>query len=102
VIETHSIYDNLIDQMRLKSVNGPQPVQDPFNEVNQAHRQRANLNEARRDYGDVIHLAEGENNQRISGVPEVTRRCFCIETPERVTPRVRSNKFLDKQTRTAQ
>ena len=55
-----------IDQVQLKNINPPQPVQASFNEVNQAQQEKEKLiNEARRDYNKVIPLAEGEKDQRI-------------------------------------
>ena len=55
-----------IDQVQLKDINPPQPVQESFNEVNQVQQEKEKLiNEARRDYNKVIPLAEGEKDQRI-------------------------------------
>jgi membrane protease subunit HflK len=55
-----------IDQVQLKNINPPKPVQASFNEVNQAQQEKEKLiNEARRDYNKVIPLAEGEKDQRI-------------------------------------
>ena len=55
-----------IDQVQLKNINPPAPVQSSFNEVNQAQQEKEKLiNEARRDYNKVIPLAEGEKDQRI-------------------------------------
>ena len=55
-----------IDQVQLKNINPPGPVQESFNEVNQAQQEKEKLiNEARRDYNKVIPLAEGEKDQRI-------------------------------------
>jgi membrane protease subunit HflK len=55
-----------IDQVQLKNINPPEPVQASFNEVNQAQQDKEKLiNEARRDYNKVIPLAEGEKDQRI-------------------------------------
>jgi len=100
-----------IDQVQLKNINPPQPVQESFNEVNQAQQEKEKLiNEARRDYNKVIPLAEGEKDQRIREAdgyrlkrineaegdaarfsallaeyrkaPEVTRRRIYIETLE--------------------
>ncbi|MDH3790357.1 MAG: FtsH protease activity modulator HflK, partial [Rhodospirillales bacterium] len=49
-----------IDQVQLKNINPPKPVQESFNEVNQAQQEKEKLiNEARRDYNKVIPLAEG-------------------------------------------
>ena len=55
-----------IDQVQLKNINPPIPVQESFNEVNQAQQEKEKLiNEARRDYNKVVPLAEGEKDQRI-------------------------------------
>ena len=115
-----------IDQVQLKNINPPQPVQESFNEVNQAQQEKEKLiNEARRDYNKVIPLAEGEKDQRIreadgyrlkrineaegdvarfrallteySKAPEVTRRRIYIETLEDIMPGVRSKIIIDEQ-----
>jgi membrane protease subunit HflK len=117
-----------IDQVQLKNINPPQPVQDSFNEVNQAQQEKERLiNEARRDYNKVIPLAEGEKDQRIreadgyrlkrineaegdaarfrallaeySKAPEVTRRRIYIETLQDVMPSIHSKIIVDEQTR---
>jgi membrane protease subunit HflK len=117
-----------IDQVQLKNINPPKPVQDSFNEVNQAQQEKEKLiNEARRDYNKVIPLAEGEKDQRIreadgyrlkrineaegdaarfsallaeySKAPEVTRRRIYIETLQEVMPGIRSKIIVDEQTR---
>jgi len=117
-----------IDQVQLKNINPPEPVQESFNEVNQAQQEKEKLiNEARRDYNKVIPLAEGEKDQRIreadgyrlkrineaegdvarfsallaeySKAPEVTRRRIYIETLQDVMPRIRSKIVIDEQTR---
>jgi len=116
-----------IDQVQLKNINPPQPVQESFNEVNQAQQEKEKLiNEARRDYNKVIPLAEGEKDQRIreadgyrlkrineaegdaarfsallaeySKAPEVTRRRIYIETLQDVMPGIRSKIIVDEQT----
>jgi membrane protease subunit HflK len=116
-----------IDQVQLKNINPPQPVQESFNEVNQAQQEKEKLiNEARRDYNKVIPLAEGEKDQRIreadgyrlkrineaegdvarfsallaeyTKAPEVTRRRIYIETLQDVMPRIRSKVIVDEQT----
>jgi membrane protease subunit HflK len=116
-----------IDQVQLKNINPPKPVQESFNEVNQAQQEKEKLiNEARRDYNKVIPLAEGEKDQRIreadgyrlkrineaegdvarfnallteySKAPEVTRRRIYIETLEEILPGVRSKIIIDEQT----
>ena len=117
-----------IDQVQLKNINPPRPVQDSFNEVNQAQQEKEKLiNEARRDYNKVIPLAEGEKDQRIreadgyslkrineaegdiarfnallaeyTKAPEVTRRRIYIETLQEVMPNIRSKIIVDEQTR---
>lgn len=117
-----------IDQVQLKNINPPQPVQESFNEVNQAQQEKEKLiNEARRDYNKVIPLAEGEKDQRIreadgyrlkrineaegdvarfsallaeySKAPEVTRRRIYIETLQDVMPTIRSKIIIDEQAR---
>jgi membrane protease subunit HflK len=117
-----------IDQVQLKNINPPEPVQASFNEVNQAQQEKEKLiNEARRDYNKVIPLAEGEKDQRIREAdgyrlkrvneaegdaarfnallaeyikaPEVTRRRIYIETLQEVMPTVRSKIVVDERTR---
>ena len=117
-----------IDQVQLKNINPPAPVQGSFNEVNQAQQEKEKLiNEARRDYNKVIPLAEGEKDQRIREAdgyrlkrineaegdvarfsallaeyikaPEVTRRRIYIETLQDVMPGIRSKIVVDEQTR---
>ncbi len=117
-----------IDQVQLKNINPPKPVQESFNEVNQAQQEKEKLiNEARRDYNRVIPLAEGEKDQRIreadgyrlkrineaegdvarfnallaeySKAPEVTRRRIYIETLQDVLPGIRSMFIVDEQMR---
>jgi modulator of FtsH protease HflK len=115
-----------IDQVQLKNINPPEPVQGSFNEVNQAQQEKEKLiNEARRDYNKVIPLAEGEKDQRIREAdgyrlkrvneaegdvarfsallveyhkaPEVTRRRIYLETLQEVLPGLRSKIILDEQ-----
>jgi membrane protease subunit HflK len=117
-----------IDQVQLKNINPPEPVQESFNEVNQAQQEKEKLiNEARRDYNKVIPLAEGEKDQRIreadgyrlkrineaegdvarfsallaeySKAPEVTRRRIYLETMQDVMPGIRSKIIVDEETR---
>jgi membrane protease subunit HflK len=117
-----------IDQVQLKNINPPEPVQESFNEVNQAQQEKEKLiNEARRDYNKVIPLAEGEKDQRIREAdgyrlkrineaegdaarfsalmaeyrkaPEVTRRRIYIETLQDVIPGIRSKIIVDEETR---
>jgi membrane protease subunit HflK len=117
-----------IDQVQLKNINPPEPVQASFNEVNQAQQEKEKLiNEARRDYNKVIPLADGEKDQRIREAdgyrlkrineaqgdaarftallaeyikaPVVTRRRIYIETLQDVMPSVRSKIIVDERTR---
>jgi membrane protease subunit HflK len=116
-----------IDQVQLKNINPPQPVQASFNEVNQAQQEKEKLiNEARRDYNKVIPLAEGEKDQRIREAdgyrlkrineaqgdvarfsallaeyrkaPEVTQRRIYLETLQEVMPGIQSKIIVDEQT----
>ena len=117
-----------IDQVQLKNINPPGPVQSSFNEVNQAQQEKERLiNEARRDYNKVIPLAEGEKDQRIREAdgyrlkrvneaegdaarfnallaeyikaPEVTKRRIYLETLQDIMPGLRSKIIVDEQTR---
>lgn len=116
-----------IDQVQLKNINPPEPVQASFNEVNQAQQEKEKLiNEARRDYNKVIPLALGEKDQRIREAdgyrlkrineargdadrfnalyleyikaPEVTTRRIYIETMQLVLPTIRSKIIIDENT----
>ena len=116
-----------IDQVQLKNINPPRPVQESFNEVNQAQQEKEKLiNEARRDYNKVIPLALGEKDQRIREAdgyrlkrineaegdvarfdallaeylkaPQVTLRRIYIETMESVLPKVKSTIIIDQDT----
>jgi modulator of FtsH protease HflK len=116
-----------IDQVQLKNINPPKPVQESFNEVNQAQQEKEKLiNEARRDYNKVIPLALGEKDQRIREAdgyrlkrineaegdaarfnalyaqyikaPEVTKRRIYIETLQTVLPNIRSKIIIDERT----
>ncbi|MDP2574398.1 FtsH protease activity modulator HflK [Vibrio penaeicida] len=115
-----------IDQVQLKNINPPKPVQSSFNEVNQAQQEKEKLiNEARRDYNKVIPLALGEKDQRIreadgyrlkrineaegdtarfnallseyAKAPEVTKRRIYLETMQAVLPNIRSKIIIDEQ-----
>ncbi len=113
-----------IDQVQLKNINPPRPVQESFNEVNQAQQEKESLiNAARREYNKVIPLAEGEKDQRIRAAdgyrlkrineaegdasrfnavfteyqkaPVVTRRRIYIETLQEVLPNLDSKIIVD-------
>jgi len=114
-----------IDQVQLKNINPPKPVQESFNEVNQAQQSKEKLiNEARREYNKVIPLAEGEKDQRIreadgyrlkrineaegdvarfnalfteyQKAPDVTRRRIYIETMQDVMPNIEAKVLVDE------
>ena len=56
-----------IDQVQLKNINPPRPVQESFNEVNQAQQEKERMiNEARSEYNAVIPRARGEAQQTIT------------------------------------
>ncbi len=55
-----------VDQVQLKNVNPPQPVQASFNEVNKAQQDRENaINVANGDYNKAVPKARGEADQTI-------------------------------------
>ena len=114
-----------IDQVQLKNVNPPEPVQSSFNEVNQAQQEKEKLiNEARREYNRAIPLAEGRKDQSVQEAegyrlrrtneaegdvsrfnalleeyikaPEVTRQRIYLETMQEVLPRLRSKIIIDQ------
>ena len=114
-----------IDQVQLKNVNPPEPVQASFNEVNQAQQEKEKLiNEARREYNKEIPLAEGQRDQSIQEAegyrltrvneaegdvarfnavlteflkaPEVTKRRIYLETMQNVLPNVKTKVILDE------
>lgn len=124
-LATHYTMGVSIDQVQLKNINPPAPVQESFNEVNQAQQEKERLiNEARRDYNRVIPLAEGEKDQRIreaegyrlkrineaegdvsrfnavfaqyQKAPEVTRRRLYLETLQQVMPGVHNKVIVDE------
>lgn len=113
-----------IDQVQLKNINPPAPVQASFNEVNQAQQEKEKLiNEARRDYNKVIPLAKGQKDQRIreadgyrlrrineaqgdvarfnllfseyENAPQVTRQRLYIEHLEVALPQIKRTFILD-------
>ncbi|MBN2143476.1 MAG: FtsH protease activity modulator HflK, partial [Candidatus Aureabacteria bacterium] len=114
-----------IDQVQLKNVNPPEPVQDSFNEVNQAQQEKEKLiNEARREYNKSIPLAEGTKDKKIQEAegyrlrrineaqgdvsrfnavlaeylkaPEVTKRRIYLETMQEILPAIRSKTVIDE------
>lgn len=114
-----------IDQVQLKDVNPPRPVQSSFDEVNKAQQERERLiNLANGEYNKEvprargladrsIREAEGYRTKRINEAegdaalfnallaeyikaPEVTRRRLYLETMNEVLPNVKSKIILDE------
>jgi len=113
-----------IDQVQLKNVNPPRPVQPSFNEVNQAQQEREKaINVANGEYNRAVPRAKGVADQRIQAAegyldkrvneaqgdvnrfnallteyikaPEVTRHRIFYETMEEVLPKLKSKTILD-------
>jgi membrane protease subunit HflK len=113
-----------IDQVQLKDVNPPKPVQPSFNEVNQAQQQREQMiNVANGEYNKVVPRARGEAEQKIQAAagyalqrvneakgdtnrfdavlaqylkaPEVTKRRLYLETMESVIPQLGQKIIVD-------
>ena len=113
-----------IDQVQLKNVNPPKPVQPSFNEVNQAQQEREQLiNVANGEYNKVVPRASGEAEQKIQAAegyalkrvneaqgdvarfnavfteymkaPEVTKRRIYIETMREIVPKLGKKVILD-------
>jgi membrane protease subunit HflK len=113
--------------IQLKNVNPPQPVQDSFNDVNNAQqeKQRA-INNATGQYNQVIPKARGEADQtaaeangyaskrineatgdanyfssifaEYSKAPDITRKRLCLETVTTVMPKISHKIILDDDT----
>ena len=115
-----------IDQVQLKDVNPPQPVQPSFNEVNQAQQEREKMiNVANGEYNKVVPRARGEAEQRIQSAegyalkrvneaegdvarfnaileeyikaPEVTKRRLYLEAMQEVIPRLGRKIIIDEE-----
>ncbi len=115
-----------IDQVQLKNVNPPTPVQPSFNEVNQAQQERERLinlangnynREVPRAGGEaerMIREAEGYALQRVNEAegdaarfravfeeylkaPAVTRRRIYLETLLEVMPKIGSKIIVDDE-----
>jgi membrane protease subunit HflK len=113
------------DQIQLKDVHPPAPVQRSFDEVNRAQQEREQMiNEANGEYNRVIPKARGLAEQRISGAegfalqrvneargdvtrfeqllaqydkaPAVTRQRLYLETMKEVLPRLGGKIILDQ------
>lgn len=114
-----------IDQVQLKNVNPPMPVQPSFNEVNQAEQEREKMiNVANGEYNKVVPRASGEAEQKIQAAegyalkrvneaegdvsrftavmtefekaPEVTKRRIYIETMRDVVPKLGRKIIIDE------
>ncbi|MFG0261838.1 MAG: FtsH protease activity modulator HflK [Novipirellula sp. JB048] len=115
-----------IDQVQLKNVNPPRPVQRSFNEVNQAQQEREQLiNVANGEYNKVVPRASGEAEQKIQAAegyalkrvneaegdvarfnalmteylkaPEVTKQRIYIETMRQIVPHLGKKIIIDEQ-----
>jgi len=115
-----------IDQLQLKNVNPPPPVQPSFNEVNQAQQEREKLiNEANGEYNRFVPRARGQAQEKISNAegyairrvneaegdvarfnallgeyvkaPEVTRQRLYLETMAEVLPGLSQKIILDNE-----
>ena len=113
-----------IDQVQLKNVNPPKPVQASFDEVNEAQQERERMiNVARGEYNKAvpqargtaersIQAAEGYAIQRVNQAegdvakfdallteyikaPRVTKRRLYLETMQEVLPAVKNKIVLD-------
>ncbi len=114
-----------IDQVQLKNVDPPEPVQASFNEVNQAQQEKEkSINIANGEYNRAVPKAGGEADKTVSEAegyatqrvneaegdvakfvalyaeyqkaPEVTRRRIYLETMEEVMPRLGNKVILDE------
>lgn len=115
-----------IDQLQLKNVNPPAPVQPSFNEVNQAQQEREKMiNEAKGEYNRFVPRARGQAQERISTAegyairrvneaegdaarfnalftqyqkaPEVTRERLYLETMGDVLPQIKKRIVIDEK-----
>jgi membrane protease subunit HflK len=113
-----------INQVQLKNVNPPEPVQPSFNEVNRAQQDRENaINLANGEYNKAVPRARGEADQKIRGAegyrfkrineaqgdvsafnqvleqylkaPDVTRTRIYLETLGDVLPQARQQIIVD-------
>jgi modulator of FtsH protease HflK len=117
-----------VEQMQLKNVHPPGPVQRSFDEVNRAQQDRETaINEANGEYNRVIPRAKGLAEQRISGAegysvqrvneaqgdvarfrellaqyekaPAITKRRLYLETMNEVLPKLGPKIILDEDAR---
>lgn len=117
-----------VDQVQLKNVNPPGPVQGSFNEVNKAQQDRENMiNIANGEYNKAVPKAKGEADQTVRGaegyrfkrineaegdvaaftavlqkyttVPEITRTRLYLETMGEVLPQAGQKIIVDESLR---
>lgn len=115
-----------IDQVQLKNVNPPLPVQPSFNEVNQAQQEREQMvNVANGEYNKEVPKARGQADQKIQAsegyatkrineaqgdisrfnalfteyqkAPEVTKQRIYIETMREVLPNLGRKIIIDEE-----
>jgi len=113
-----------INQVQLKNVNPPRPVQPSFNEVNQAQQERARMiNVAKGQYNKAVPRTKGEADQKVSRAqgeakqrvneaqgdaerflalyqeyekaPAITRQRLYLERIKEVLPRLKSKVIMD-------
>ena len=114
-----------IDQIQLKNVNPPEPVQASFDRVNEAQQERERMiNVSRGEYNKAVPRARGEADQRIQAAegyaiqrvneaegdvrrfnalfteylkaPDVTKRRLYLETLKEVLPGVKTKVIIDE------
>ncbi len=114
-----------INQVQLKNVNPPEPVQSSFNEVNRAQQDRENaINLANGEYNKAVPRARGEADQKVRAAegyrfkrineaegdaaafgavleqyvkaPEVTRTRIYLETLGEVLPQAKQDIIVDQ------
>ncbi len=117
-----------IEQVQLKDVNPPRPVQSSFNAVNQAQQDKETaINNANGEYNKEVPRARGEGDRVISAAegyakkrvneaegdvasfeallteyasaPEITRRRLYLETMSEILPRLGQTIIIDESTK---
>ena len=115
-----------IDQIQLKNINPPLPVQEAFNDVNNAQQEKQKrINQATGEYNQVIPRAKGEADQTIAEAngyatqrineakgdadyfkallveytkaPEATRTRLYLETMGDIVPKMGSKFIIDSE-----
>jgi modulator of FtsH protease HflK len=116
----------VIDQVQLKNVDPPRPVQASFNEVNKAQQDKENMiNLANGEYNKAVPRAKGEAEQKISiaegyktkrvnealgdvsafnavltqylKAPAITRARLYLETMGEVLPKIPNKTIVDEK-----